>query len=82
MRYIYVTRIDTTLSENNRVYIVYGIEAIDIKTGNVLCSFPDIFTDLFEAERTAKLLNEEKLELVHFPDIIDDIITKKHTQFK
>ena len=79
MRYIYATRIDTILSEVKCVYTVYGIDAIDLGTGNVLCSCPDIFTDLFEAEHTVELLNKEGLELVHLHDVIDDIITKNHT---
>ncbi len=79
MKYIYVIRVDTISNEANQAYIVYGIEAIDTRKGTVLSSFPDIFTDLNEAESVIQLLNEEKLDLIHLPDVINDIITKAHT---
>lgn len=78
MKYIYVIRIDTTPNGNNQMCTVYGIEAVDSSSGTVLSSIPDIFTDLREADRVIQLLNEEKLELIHLPDIVNDIITKAH----
>lgn len=79
MKYIYVIRVDIISNEADNTYTVYGVEAIDTRKGTVLSSYPDIFTDLKEAESVIQLLNEEKLDIIHLPDVINDIITKAHT---
>ena len=78
MRYIYVTRIDITPGEIDGGRVVYGIDAVNTEDGSVLSSISGIFDDLKEADAVVHILNEERLELVHLPDVVNDIITKAH----
>ena len=79
MEYIYRIRTDVISDETNQFHTVCGIEVIDAKEGTVLFSIPDVFIDRSDAERMIRLFNEEKLDPIHLPDVINDIITKAHT---
>ena len=70
----YILRTDVVTDEENHKHTVYGITALD-SFGNVLKSAQDIFFDKQKAEEFIKLCNEEKLELIHLQDVIDDILT-------
>jgi len=73
MQVKYILRADTVTDEDNCEHLVYGITAIDTRS-NVLESYEDIFFDKQKAEEFIELCNEEKLELIHLPDVIDDIL--------
>ena len=73
MEVIYTLRVDTVTDEENCEYLVYGITAIDT-FGNVLKTFKDIFFDKQKAENFIELCNQEKLELIHLQDVVEDIL--------
>lgn len=73
MQVTYTLRKDTVTDEENCKHLVYGITAIDVY-GNVLETFEDIFFDKQKAEEFIELCNEEKLELIHLQDVIEDIL--------
>ena len=66
-------RTDFAKDEENHQYTVYGITALD-NFGNMLKTFKDIFFDKNKAEEFVKLCNEEKLELVHLQDVVEDVL--------
>ncbi len=71
MQVTYTLRTDILIDEENHKHTVYGINALDFE--NVLKSIADIFFDKQKAENFIELCNEEKLELVHLQDVIEDI---------
>jgi len=73
MQVTYTLKTDIVKDEDNCEFLVYGITAID-SNGNVLDAYEDIFFDKQKAEEFIELCNEEKLELIHLPDVIDDIL--------
>lgn len=73
MQVKYILRADTVTDEDNREHLVYGITAVDTR-GNVLESYEDIFFDKQKAEEFIELCNEEKLELVHLENVIEDVL--------
>ena len=72
MQVKYTLRTDTVTDDENQKYTVYGITALDIFE-NVLQTVSDLFFDKQKAEDFIKLCNEEKLELIHLQDVIDDL---------
>lgn len=73
MQVIYKLRTDIVLDEDNCEYTVYGITALD-SYENVLMTVEDIFFDKQKAEEFVELCNQEKLELIHLQDVIEDIL--------
>ena len=73
MQVTYTLRTDIVTDEDNNKHTVYGIDALD-RFENVLESVADIFFDKLKAEEFIKLCNEEKLELIHLQDVIEDVL--------
>lgn len=73
MNISYILHTDTVTDEEDQLYIVYGISAIDGK-GAKQVSFADIFFSKRKAQEFVNLCNSEKLELIHLADVIDDIL--------
>ncbi len=73
MQVKYTLRTDIVTDEDNNKHTVYGVDALD-RFENVLESVADIFFDKLKAEEFIKLCNEEKLELIHLQDVIEDIL--------
>lgn len=73
MQVIYKLRTDIVLDEDNCEYTVYGITALD-SYENVLMTVEDIFFDKQKAEEFVELCNQEKLELIHLQNVIEDVI--------
>lgn len=73
MQVKYTLRTDIVTDEDNNKHTVYGVDALD-RFENVLESVADIFFDKQKAEEFIKLCNEEKLELIHLQDVIEDIL--------
>lgn len=69
----YILRTDILTDEENRRHTVYGITALDSR-GNVLQSVADIFFCKEKAENFITLCNEEKLELIHLQNVIEDVL--------
>lgn len=70
-------RIDTIHDEDGKKYTVYGIDAVDFN-GKILESFPDIFFDIQKAEVFVNLCNENKLELIHLADVVEDALVEQY----
>ena len=77
MSYIYQVNETTVTNEDGIKRTVYGIDAVD-KYGNILSSYTDIFFDKTKAEKFVALCNNCELELIHLPDVIEDIITEQY----
>lgn len=73
MQVKYTLRTDIVTDEDNNKHTVYGVDALD-RFENVLESVADIFFDKLKAEEFIKLCNEEKLELIHLQDVIEDVL--------
>ena len=73
MQVKYALRTDIVTNEDNQKHNVYGINAVDT-LGNILESYEDIFFDRRKADEFIDLCNKEKLELIHLPDVIEDIL--------
>ena len=73
MQVKYILRTDVVTDEENHRYTVYGITALD-SFGNMLKTFEDIFFDKNKAEEFVKLCNEEKLQLIHLQDVVEDVL--------
>lgn len=73
MQVKYTLRTDILTDEDNNKHTVYGVDALD-RFENVLESVADIFFDKLKAEEFIKLCNEEKLELMHLQDVIEDVL--------
>ena len=56
-------------------YTSYGIEVKDDKPGKVICTVHDIFLDKQQAEQCVCLFNREALEIVHFSEAIECVLT-------
>lgn len=69
----YILRTDVVTDEENQKYTVYGITALD-NFGNVLNTFEDIFFSKQKAEEFVELCNDEKLELIHLQDVVEDVL--------
>lgn len=72
MQVKYTLRTDILNDENNQKHTVYGITALD-SFGNVLETIEDIFSNKEKAEEFIELCNEEKLELIHLQNVVDDL---------
>ena len=61
---------------NNEIgsYKSYGITAIDNSTNRTVLKISDVFTDKHTAEKYVILFNNEKLDIIHFRNVIDEII--------
>lgn len=66
-------RTDVVTDEENQKYTVYGITSLD-SFGNVLNTFEDIFFSKQKAEEFVELCNDEKLELIHLQDVVEDVL--------
>ena len=73
MQIIYTLRTDVVTDEDNCKHTVYGITALD-SFGNVSKTVKDIFFNKQKAEDFIELCNQEKLELIHLQDVIEDIL--------
>lgn len=73
MQVKYTLRTDIVTDEDNNKHTVYGVDALD-RFENVLESVADIFFDKQKAEEFIKLCNEERLELIHLQDVIEDVL--------
>lgn len=69
----YTLRTYIVTDEGNHKHTVYGITALD-SFGNVLKTVEDIFFCKQKAEEFIELCNQEKLELIHLQDVIEDIL--------
>lgn len=69
----YRVRNDIILDEERQAHTVYGIEAIGTE-GEVLSSFPDVFSDKQKAECFASLCNDEGLSLIHLRNAVEDAL--------
>ena len=56
-------------------YTAYGIEVKDDKTGKVICTVHDIFLDRQQAEKCVYMFNREALEIVHFAEAVESVVT-------
>ena len=73
MKVKYVLRTDIVTDDRNQKYTTYGISAIN-NFKNVLKTFPNIFFSKDKAEEFVNLCNEEKLELIHLKDVVEDVL--------
>lgn len=71
----YRVRKDTKQDEERRSHTVYGIEAVSAG-GEVLSSYPDVFFDRQKAEYFAGLCNDEGLSLIHFLNVVEDVLAE------
>ena len=69
----YRVRNDIILDEERQAHTVYGIEAIGTD-GEILSSFPDVFSDKQKAECFAGLCNDEGLSLIHLQNAVEDAL--------
>ena len=72
MQVKYTLRTDILNDESNQKHTVYGINALD-SFGNLLETIEDIFLSKEKAEEFIELCNEEKLELIHLQNVVDDL---------
>ena len=73
MSHYYHLRKDSVCDVEGNQYFVYGID-VSNHTGEIILSFPDIFFDIQKAEDFVHLCNESDLELIHLPEIIENIL--------
>ncbi len=73
MKVKYILRTDSTTDSRNQEYTIYGISAIN-GFKKILKTFPNIFFNKQKAEEFVKLCNEEKLELIHLQDVVEDAL--------
>ena len=66
-------RTDVVTDDENHRNPVYGITALD-NFGNMLKSVEDIFFSKQKAEEFVELCNDEKLELIHLQDVVEDVL--------
>lgn len=71
MDYVYKMRKDIVYDEENKKYIVFGID-VTTRAGAVVESIPDIFFDSKKADAFIKRCNEEKISLLHLMNEIED----------
>lgn len=57
---------------DKRDYESFGIRAV--KGGGTLCELRDVSEDFTAVDSLVKLMNNEKAELCHFPEIVEDFI--------
>ena len=69
----YKTLQQTFQHEEVGEYIGYGLQALDAD-GKVLHRAEDLSTDEELVRQWARLLNEEQLELVHFFEVVEDLL--------
>ncbi len=81
MPYMYRLRKDWVHDEEEKEYIVYGIDIIT-SDEKILSSVPDIFFDKQRALAFVKLCNECELELIHLADAVEDAITEQYALFE
>ncbi len=73
----YRIREDDLYDEQGRMWTVYGIEAIDGR-GDILACFADLFFDRGSAWAFVCLCNEQQVELLHLPEIIDNVLAEQY----
>lgn len=73
MKVKYILRTDIVTDNRNQKYTTYGISAIN-NINNVLKTFPHIFFSKDKAEEFVELCNDEKLELIHLQDVVEDAL--------
>lgn len=67
----YILHSSAVIDEENNRYSVYGITAIN-KKEKILKTISDIFFDKDKAKDFINLCNNEKIELIHIEDIVED----------
>lgn len=74
---MYTYRLNKSIiyDENGEKHNVYGINAVRLD-GLISKSFHDLFFEKEKAENMIRMLNDNKLELVHLEDVIEDILAK------
>ena len=77
MYYTYQMREDCLRDEQGAEWIVYGLDAIDAQ-GHVLFSFADIFFDRESAKNFVQICNEQKVELLHIQEVVDDALVEQY----
>ena len=75
MPYMYCIRNEIKFDEEEKEHVVYGIEAVDT-TGEILLSFSDVFFDKQKAEDFVNLCNSGRLSLLHFADVVEDVLAE------
>ncbi len=63
---------ETKFLEDCGYYRTYGISAVE--RGQTACAIEDISSDKYKIEQLAKKFNEEKLELRHFEQAVEDFL--------
>lgn len=69
----YTLKTDKIHSEENKLFIVYGIIAADSEK-HIISSIADIFCDKIKAERFIDLCNKDQLSVLHLNDAINDML--------
>lgn len=69
----YALKTDKIHSEENKLFIVYGIIAADSEK-QVISFIADIFCDKIKAERFIDLCNRGQLSILHLNDVINDVL--------
>ncbi len=69
----YTLKTDKIHSEENKLFLVYGIIAADSEK-QVISSIADIFCDKIKAERFINLCNSRQLSVIHLNDVINDML--------
>lgn len=72
MKITYCLRTDKVCDEEGMLHTVYGIEAF-ARNKYVVASIADVFFDKQKAKYFIKLCNDLNLDLVHLPDVIEDV---------
>ncbi len=55
-------------------YTSYGILAYEDTDNQVVCSISDVFLDRNKASGYIQLFNEMELDVLHLPNILDDLL--------
>ena len=55
-------------------YTSFGIKAIENLSDSPLVYVEDVFTDIETAQKHISLFNEDQLDLIHFEEMIEDIL--------
>ena len=70
----YALRIDIFYDKEENPHLIYGVNAFE--DGEIRQVFPGIFLDRSKAEEFITLCNSEKLEIIHLPDVVRDLLLK------
>lgn len=56
-------------------YTAYGIEIYDTEKDETIFMIHDVFYEKDRAEQSIRLLNHMQPEIIHFPAIVEDMLT-------